>query len=68
MAKKSSSSSISRKLSAMRAEIAKHGKAILKLDRQVKHLEKYAHKHSKMKYVIPIKPLRRRSTSHRKTK
>jgi len=60
MAKKASPS-ISRKLAAMRAEIAKHGKAILKLDRQVKHLEKYAHKHSKMKYVLPIKPRRRKT-------
>jgi len=62
MAKKTSERAMGGKLAALRAQIARHGKAILRLDQQVRRLERYAHKHSKMKYVLPIAPSRSRAT------
>jgi len=60
---------VSKKLATLRSLIQKHGKAILMLDRRVRHLERYAHKHDiKAKYVVKVKPLREKQTDHKATK
>ena len=60
---------VSKRLATLRSLIQKHGKAILLLDRRVRHLERYAHKHDvKAKYVVKVKPLREKRTDHKATK